>query len=48
MAKRSRLEHVAGNPGDNVIIPIPLVDRGKGDPCNIMGGGGGDCRLKSK
>ena len=37
MVKRSRLEHVAGNPGDNVIIPIPLVDRGKGDPCNIMG-----------
>ena len=39
MAKRSRLEHVASNPGDNVIIPIPLADRGKGDPCNIMGGG---------
>ena len=37
MVKRSRLEHVAGNPGDNVIIPIPLVDRGKGDPRNIMG-----------
>ena len=38
MVKRSRLEHVAGNPGDNVIIPIRLADRGKGDPCNIMGG----------
>ncbi|KAK6195883.1 hypothetical protein SNE40_001219 [Patella caerulea] len=37
MVKRSRLEHVAGNPGDNVTIPIPLVDRGKGDPRNIMG-----------
>ena len=37
MVKRSRLEHVTGNPGDNVIIPIPLVDRGKGDPRNIMG-----------
>ena len=37
MLKRSRLEQVAGNPGDNVIIPIPLVDRGRGDPRNIMG-----------
>ena len=37
MAKLSRLEHVAGNPGDNVIIPIPLVDCAKGDPRNIMG-----------
>ncbi|KAK3872359.1 hypothetical protein Pcinc_022576 [Petrolisthes cinctipes] len=26
MVKRSRLEHVPGNPGDNVTIPIPLVD----------------------
>ncbi|XP_041364278.1 KRAB-A domain-containing protein 2-like [Gigantopelta aegis] len=24
MVKRSRVEHVAGNPGDNVTIPIPL------------------------
>ena len=37
MLKRSRLEQVAGNPGDNVIISIPLVDRGRGDPRNIMG-----------
>ena len=37
MVKRSRLEQVACNPGDNVIIPIRLVDRGKGDPRNIMG-----------
>ena len=37
MAKLSRLEHVAGNPGDNVIIPIPSVDCAKGDPRNIMG-----------
>ena len=29
MLKRSRLEQVAGNPGDNVIISIPLVDRGR-------------------
>jgi len=37
MVKRSRVEHVAGNPLDNVRIPIPLVDRGRGDPRNIMG-----------
>ena len=37
MVQRSRLEEVAGDPGDNVTIPIPLVDRGKGDPRNIMG-----------
>ena len=37
MLKRSRLVQVAGNPGDNVIIPIPLVNRGRGDPRNIMG-----------
>lgn len=36
IVKRSRVEHVAGNPGDNVIIPIPLVDRGKGDLRNII------------
>jgi len=37
MVKRSRLEHVSGNPLDNVAFPIPLVDRGRGDPRNIMG-----------
>ena len=37
MVQRSRLEQVAGDSGDNVTIPIPLVDRGKGDPRNIMG-----------
>ena len=37
MIKRSRLEHAQGNPGDNVTVPIPLVDRGRGDPRNIMG-----------
>ena len=26
-----------GDLGDNVIIPIPLVDRGRGDARNIMG-----------
>jgi hypothetical protein len=29
MVKRSRIVNVAGNPGDNVTVPIPLVDRGK-------------------
>ena len=37
MIKRSRIEHVAGNLGDNVTIPIPLVDCGRGDPRNILG-----------
>ena len=37
MIKRSRIEHVAGNPGDNVTVSIPVVDRGRGDPRNIMG-----------
>ncbi|XP_064096547.1 uncharacterized protein LOC135208374 [Macrobrachium nipponense] len=37
MVKRSRLELAAGMPGDNVAIPIPLVDRGCGDPRNILG-----------
>ena len=30
VVQRSRLEQVAGDPGDNLTIPIPLVDRGKG------------------
>jgi len=37
MVKRSRKEHVAGSVGDNVTIPIPLFDRGRGDPRNILG-----------
>ena len=37
MVKRSRVEHVPGDIGDNVTVPIPLVDRGRGDPRNIMG-----------
>ncbi|XP_068246731.1 uncharacterized protein [Palaemon carinicauda] len=37
MVKRSRLEHVPGDPGDNMTIPIPLVDRGIGDPRNVIG-----------
>jgi hypothetical protein len=37
MVKRSRVTNVAANTGDNVTIYIPLVDRGRGDPRNIMG-----------
>ena len=37
MVKRSRVQHVAGNIGDNVTVPIPLVDRGRGDPRNLIG-----------
>jgi len=29
--KRSRVEMVAGKVGDNVAVPIPLVDRGRGE-----------------
>src|ERR1700761_1642397 len=37
MVKRSRIIHKPGDPGDNVTIPIPLVDRGRGEAENIMG-----------
>jgi len=37
MVKRSRVEHAPGNPGNNVTVPVPLVDRGRGDPRNMMG-----------
>lgn len=37
MVKRSRIELKAGEIGDNVALPIPLVDRGRGDPRNILG-----------
>ena len=36
MIKRSRIELAPGQKGDNVAIPIPLVDRGRGDPRNIL------------
>ena len=36
MVKRSRVELSPGQKGDNVAIPIPLVDRGRGDPRNIL------------
>lgn len=37
MVKRSKVEMKAGDLGDNVAVPIPLVDRGRGDPRNILG-----------
>ncbi|XP_066953255.1 SCAN domain-containing protein 3-like [Macrobrachium rosenbergii] len=37
MVKRSRIELKAGEIGDNVALPIPLVDRRRGDPRNILG-----------
>ena len=41
MVKRSRVDLQAGTIGDNVAVPIPAVDRGRGDARNIGGGGGG-------
>lgn len=37
MIKRSRLINAPCQIGDNVTVPVPLVDRGRGDPRNIMG-----------
>ena len=37
MVKRPRIELQAGNIGDNVALPVPMVDRGRGDPRNILG-----------
>ena len=37
MVKRSKITLAAGDVGDNVTIAIPLVDRGRGDPRNLMG-----------
>ena len=37
MVKRSRLELTSGQEGDNAAVPIPPVDRGRGDPRNIIG-----------
>ena len=37
MVKRRRLELPVAQIGDNVAIPIPQVDRGRGDPRNIVG-----------
>ncbi|XP_037780316.1 uncharacterized protein LOC119576745 [Penaeus monodon] len=37
MVKCSRLDFKVGEPGDNVAVPVPAVDRGRGDPQNILG-----------
>ena len=37
MVKRSCIIMVAGEPGDNVTVPVPLVDRGRSDPRNHLG-----------
>jgi hypothetical protein len=37
MVKRSRIELKVAEVGDNVAVPVPLVDRGRGDPRNILG-----------
>ena len=34
---KSRVDIQAGTIGDNVAVPIPGVDRGRGDPRNILG-----------
>ncbi|XP_047499488.1 uncharacterized protein LOC125045932 [Penaeus chinensis] len=35
--KRCRLDFKVGEPGDHVAVPIPAVDRGRGDPRTILG-----------
>jgi len=37
VVKRTRVELKAGVAGDNVAVPIPLVDRGRAEPRNILG-----------
>ena len=37
MVKRSRIIMVAGECGDNVTVPVPLIDRGRSDPRNLLG-----------
>ena len=37
MVKRSRVINSPGKVGDNVTVPVPLVDRGRGDSRNILG-----------
>ena len=37
MVKRSCIDLKTGEAGDNVAVPIPMVDRGRGDPKNILG-----------
>ena len=37
MVKRSRVDFKHGKPGNNVAVAVSLVDRGRGDPRNILG-----------
>ncbi|KAK7116507.1 hypothetical protein V1264_002174 [Littorina saxatilis] len=37
MVKRSRVDFKCGEVGDNVAVPVPMVDRGRGDARNILG-----------
>ena len=37
MVKRSKVVLGAGQVGDNVAVLIPIVDRGRGDPRNLLG-----------
>ena len=37
MVRRSRVDLKPGDTGDNVAIKVPMVDRGRGDPRNILG-----------
>ncbi|XP_037803453.1 uncharacterized protein LOC119597869 [Penaeus monodon] len=37
MIKRSHLDFKVGELGDNVAVPIQAVDRGRGDPGNVLG-----------
>jgi len=37
VVKHTRVELKVGVADDNVVVPIPLVDRGRGDPRNILG-----------
>ena len=37
MVKCSRVDLKAGEAGDNIAVPIPMVDKGRGEPRNILG-----------
>ena len=37
MVNRGRVDFKHGEPGDNLAVPIPQVDSGRGDPLNIVG-----------
>ena len=37
MDKCSRIDLKMAEVGDNVAVPIPIVDKGRGDPRNILG-----------